>query len=191
MLWFFILIAVVWLSRATRAFASNRNLPRVIPHPWNTQNECDLITIIVPAKNEEKNIRECFERLNRQDYPEFEILIANDGSTDQTEAILKSLGIPEIDSEKTLHAGRVAYLNVPPTPAGWTGKNFALHAAIPYTRGKWLLFTDADTRHETHSLSSAFQHIKKNKLSFLTCLPQCLTESLLEHMLQPLDVSLQ
>lgn len=90
--------------------------------------DCPLVSVIVPARNEENNIRQCIVSLLEQDYPKMEIIIANDNSVDRTEDIIRSFG------------ERVICFNAPPTPPGWTGKNAALHAAVDKASGEWLLF---------------------------------------------------
>jgi chlorobactene glucosyltransferase len=109
----------------------------------------------------------------KQDYPNIEIIVANDNSVDGTEAIIRSFG------------NRVTCFNVPPTPTGWTGKNYAIHAALEKAGGEWYLFTDADTRHEPAGVSSAFRHAVEEDLGFLTLTPRCLADSLAEKMIQP------
>ena len=186
-LWFFLIIAVVWLYRARRALQAFKTIPSVRPAAEHSHSR-DLVTVVLPARNEEKNIQPCLERLLAQDYPHLQILVANDRSTDATESILKEMGIPEISREEKApneKYSRVAYINVPETPAGWTGKNYAVHCAAEFARGQWLLFTDADTRHETNSVTSVLEHVKKSSLRFLTLIPRCLTGSFLEDMIQP------
>lgn len=168
---FFLISALFWSYRSLRALVSLKSIPQITTHQIS-HNESDKISVIIPAKNEEKNIRACVESLLNQSYANFEILVMNDNSTDQTENILKSIGTP--------------YLNCPQTPqTGWTGKNFALHNAVSKTHGKWLLFTDADTRHEPQSLSAAMAYVQKHNLQFLSLLPRCIAESFWENLIQP------
>ncbi len=172
-LWILLMVAIVWSRRAQRALQTIRFTPLLDPSPCFLSPPKELVSIIIPAKNEERNIKGCLDPLLRQDYPHFEILVANDNSTDATENILRSYG------------SKIRYLNVPPTPAGWTGKTFALHTAVQQAKGEWFLFTDADTRHEPTSLSSSFAHARARDFEFLTLLPRCLAESFVENLMQP------
>lgn len=190
--WFLTLVLVVWLLRAKRAAATLSMMPVIQSQESRNalSNTEGLVTVIVPAKNEEKNIRHCIQSLLSQDYPNFEIIAVNDGSRDQTEAILKSLGAENITrnpGEKTgkTACARLRYLNSKPTPSGWTGKNFAIHQAVREARGDWYLFTDADTRHSPASISLAMVHIHERNLSLLTLLPRSLTGSFPEDLIQP------
>ena len=129
----FILLALVLLNlllnlRALRKPRSDIELPAPAP----------LISILVPARNEEANIGVCLESLRQQDYPNFEILVLDDSSTDGTADI-----VARIASEDS----RVRLLRGQPLPPGWAGKTFACHQLAQEARGSWLLFTDADTVH--------------------------------------------
>jgi chlorobactene glucosyltransferase len=97
-----------------------------------------LVSILVPARNEEANIGACLDSLRRQDYPNYEILVLDDSSSDRT---------PEIVARAAAEDSRVRLLQGKPLPDGWAGKPFACHQLAQQARGPWLLFTDADTVH--------------------------------------------
>ena len=171
--WFWIALAYVWARRSAQALKTIHASPSIEPRYRYPESQKPLVSVIIPAKNEENNIGLCLQSLRDQDYPDYEILVANDSSADRTEEILKSFG------------DKIRYVNVSPTPKGWTGKNFAIHSAIGLARGEWFLFTDADTRHERSSISAALSHAEARGISFLTLLPRCLAEGFLENVLQP------
>lgn len=190
-LWFYIVIAVIWLYRARRALQTLDLVP-VVPKLKSGEARAfsDLVTVIVPARNEEKNIRTCLEKLMQQDYPHLQILVVNDRSTDRTEAILQEMRIPRAGAQAAgTERPRAAYLNAPEPPPDWTGKNAAVHAAIPWAKGHWLLFTDADTQHEPESIASAIAYAQDRNLRFLTLTPRCLTETLSENIFQPVAMA--
>ncbi|GAC1450997.1 MAG: hydroxychlorobactene glucosyltransferase CruC [Ktedonobacterales bacterium] len=108
-----------------------------------------LVSIIVPARDEERNIRTCVESLLEQEYPHFEVLVVDDGSRDATPDILAQIQRSHPQRER-LRVARVDEL-----PAGWAGKPHALHVGASLARGSWLLFTDADTRHTPAALGAA------------------------------------
>ncbi len=176
-----ILISAVWLYRTARLLKTLRRMHTLRPAP--APLSAPKVSIIVPAKNEEKNIGECITRLLDQDYPDFEIIVVNDNSTDGTAAWLEDL-------MKRAPAGRLKVVHGTPTPPGWTGKNFAVQAAPPQASGTWFLFTDADTRHEKHGLSTSMAFVREHGLSLLTLTPRCLTHSPPEHMIQPTAMGL-
>jgi glycosyltransferase involved in cell wall biosynthesis len=96
-----------------------------------------LVTIIVPAKDEEQRISLCVESILKQDYGTFNVIAVDDRSSDQTGAILDQFAARD---------GRmkVIHLHDGDLPPRWTGKNHALHVASGQAEGQWLLFVDAD-----------------------------------------------
>ena len=174
-----------WLYRSWRSLSELKQAPTLkLTGPTSRQGK---VSILIPAKNEEKNIADCVKPLLAQLRENDEILVINNCSEDGTEAILKRLGAVEIrsgDRAGNLRA-KFKYLNTPSTPEGWTGKNFALHLGIEHAAGDWLLFTDADTRHEPGSLNAALSFAEERKLDLLTLLPRCLAHGFWEEVIQP------
>ncbi|NIN99519.1 MAG: glycosyltransferase, partial [Anaerolineae bacterium] len=98
------------------------------------------VSVLVPARNEARNIRRCLRSLLVQDYPLLEVLVLDDGSTDAT---------ADIVTEMAREDRRLRLVRGQPLPQGWMGKNFACYQLARLARGYWLLFTDADTDHES------------------------------------------
>lgn len=173
---------LLWILRIMRACDTLMNVPRLSITPKGL-GELPTLTIVIPARNEEKNLPACLKSIESQLNERINCLVINDRSTDQTESFLKAEGYIEIH---TPPLSRKNYLNLdrPPQP-GWTGKNNALHAGITYLSSDWLLFTDADTLHIADGIQSALAYALKNQLSFLTLTPRCLTASLSEYLIQP------
>jgi chlorobactene glucosyltransferase len=108
-----------------------------------------FVSIIIPARNEERNIRRCVTSLLEQDYGNYEVIVVDDDSTDGTERILDE--IAQFHPQRN----RLYILRLRELPGGWTGKPHALHAGVQEARGGWLLFTDADTWHAPNALRIA------------------------------------
>ncbi len=116
--------------------------------PPPSPGEAPWISVIVPARNEARNIRRCVLALAAQTYPNLEILVVDDRSTDATPQILAQL-------QREL-PGRLRVLRGKPLPRGWAGKPHALAQGAAVARGEWLCFVDADTFAEPHLLASAY-----------------------------------
>ena len=133
------------------------------------------ISIIVPARNEEANIGDCLRTLLQQG-GEVEVLVADDGSEDSTAAIVGEL------AKVSPHLKLVL---VPRLPAGWMGKNHALHVAVPLSKGAWILFADADTRHAEGAVRKLVDRAEKAKLDLVSCSPPQQTETWWEKAVIP------
>lgn len=134
------------------------------------------VSILVPARDEERSIGECVGSLLAQDYPDFEVLVLDDGSTDRTAAIVEGLiaGNP-----------RHRLLSGAPLPEGWTGKNWACHQLSQAATGEWLLFTDADTKHSPGAVSAAVAMAMDTRADLLSAWPRLVTLGLGEKMIIP------
>src|SRR4030042_1276716 len=135
-----------------------------------------LISVLIPARNEEENIRPCRESLQKQDYPNFEILVLDDNSSDSTAAIVNEMASK--DSRIDLYFGE-------PLPDDWAGKPFACYQLAQKAKGDWLLFVDADTTHEPHMLRSVLALAIEEKTSLLSGFPRQLANSLPQKIVIP------
>jgi len=136
-----------------------------------------LISILVPARNEEKNIGACLESLCQQDYPNFEILVLDDHSTDATISIVEEIAARN---------SRVSLMQGQPLPPGWTGKCFACHQLAQKAKGDWFLFTDADTFHEPHMLQATLSTAMESGSALISGFPRQQTDSLAEQVAIPI-----
>lgn len=135
-----------------------------------------LISVLVPARNEERTIRTCLDSLRRQDYPNYEILVLDDRSDDRTAPIVEE--VARVDS-------RVKLLRGAPLPDGWAGKPHACFQLANAAKGIWFLFTDADTTHAPSALRSALSYAAKNKLSLISGFPYQRTMSVSQRVTMP------
>lgn len=136
-------------------------------------------TILVPARNEQENIAACLESLLQQG-EQFEIIVADDSSTDRTAEIVCAL------AERNDSQGRLRLIRVPELPEGWLGKNHALHVATQQARSEWLLFTDADTRHEPGQLPVVIERAERERLGLLSYSPDQITATWWERAVIPI-----
>lgn len=168
----------VWARRALLMLGSIRKYS-CVPKIGAGGGKHDLVSIVVPCRNEEHNLGILVPSLLAQDYPNLEILFLDDRSTDRTLAILEKYR--ETDS-------RVRVLRGKPLPEGWTGKNHAIHQLAAESRGKWILELDADTFHDPHSISSAVSYAESRNLDMLTLTARCVCKTFGEHLVQPMGI---
>lgn len=130
-----------------------------------------LISIIVPARNEARNIRKCLFALTSQTYPNIEIIVVDDRSSDETPRILGELQAGIHEKSSTGLKPLVNIVQGKLLPEGWAGKPHALHQGYLHASGSWLCFIDADTFARPELIASAFlaaNHLQADLLSMLT-----------------------
>ena len=145
---------------------------RALKRPRNDSSvpePASLVSILIPARDEETNIKACLGSLQNQDYPNFEILVLDDNSSDNTANIVERIASAD---------NRIRLLRSEPLPEGWTGKSFACYQLAQKARGSWLLFVDADTIHAPHMLRSVLALAIESKSGLLSGFPRQLANSL-------------
>ncbi len=121
-----------------------------------------FVSILVPARNEEKVIEKCVTSLLNQDYNNFEVIVLNDRSIDKTGDILTQL------SKKYKNLKIITGKDM---PSGWVGKNWACHQLSQVAKGDYLLFTDADTYHEKNMLINIMSATIAENAGLVSMLP--------------------
>jgi hypothetical protein len=156
-----------------------------------------ILSVIIPARNEEDCLGDCVRSLVAQEgdgwrlSEDWEILVVNDASTDRTREIAAGFS-----SERS----GVAVIDAPKLEKGWTGKANACWAGVQRARGKWLLFTDADTVHEPASpamgvtgtpntLRLAIIEAERHEAGMLSYSPRQIVRGLAQRALMPLVFS--
>src|SRR5579864_1971419 len=117
------------------------------------------VSVVIPARDEEACLGACLRSLTTQTGIPYEILVVDDGSTDNTRTIAQSFA-----SVRVIEPG--------PLPEDWTGKNNAVTAGAHQAQGDWLLFTDADTVHRPGSLANALAEANQHKADLLSYSPE-------------------
>jgi chlorobactene glucosyltransferase len=129
---------------------------------------------LVPARNEEATLGFCLESLLNQDYPDYEVLVLDDWSTDRTADVLRRFS-----------STRLRKIEGKPLPQGWTGKNWACQQLAQGASGEVLLFTDADTVFAPDTLSRAVSAMTAEKLAMATGIVRNIVSGLGEQITVP------
>ena len=175
-----VFIGLVWIKRAFWMIQFRKTHPPLSSLPIS-KDLSSKISVIIPARNEEKNISRCLENLLNQSYSNYEIIVVDDRSSDKTYDEVNRI------QKNSNHA--IKLVRVEKLPAGWTGKNYAMFTGSKAASGEWLLFTDADTTHRRESLSVSLGHAVEKKIDFLTLTPEVESKSFWEKTVQPLATS--
>ena len=155
---------------------NNLRLLRKPPAEGPLPPDLPMVSVLVPARNEERNIGNCVSSLLAQDYPSKEIIVLDDDSSDQTASIVEAMAAE--NQGLTLVKGK-------PLPPGWIGKNYACHQLAQLAHGEWFLFTDADTIHSPCSISASLRGAIQEEADFLSLIPHIVTGSFWEKVLLP------
>lgn len=144
-LWPALLGAGLWVTAiivVVVRFLDSRQLDEYAPI---ADAEAPLVSVIIPARNEARNIGPCLRSVLGSQYPALEVLVVDDHSTDGTGELARTIAA----DDAARHDGRmrVRVLEAPPLPEGWFGKQWACHTGASQARGALLCFTDADTQH--------------------------------------------
>src|SRR5947208_949111 len=126
---------------------------RTVPRSKLSDRELPFISVVIPARNEEGKIARCLESLAKQNYPNYEILVIDDRSTDRTGDII---------AEIAARYPHIKPLKGKENPDGWIGKCNALNEAVAHASGEWIVFTDADTCHFPNSLRDSVTYALSN-----------------------------
>jgi chlorobactene glucosyltransferase len=180
------LLALHWLIIIVLAFCALTMIANLLV--FRGLRECSppeqppLVSILVPARNEERNITSCVESLLKQDYPNWELLVLDDHSTDGTGEIVSQLFAKHKGSQRReLLAGQSL-------PGGWVGKNWACHQLSQNGAGEFLFFTDADTIHAPGTVTAAVGFAQKHRADLVSAWPRMITETLGEKLIIPIII---
>lgn len=139
-------------------------LVRPLPEPGGfPASPLPRLSVVVPARNEEGGLQRALPALLGQDYPDLEVVLVDDRSTDGTGAVMRRLAAGRQD---------VSVVSVERLPAGWLGKNHAVHVGAGRAGGEWLLLTDADVLLEPGALRRAVGVAEREGLDHLCLVPR-------------------
>ena len=157
---------------AVRARGS-RSLDDISPE---VSTDAPFVSVIIPARNERRNIERCARSVLSSSYPAFEVIVVDDHSTDGTGDIARAIAAEDV---------RLRVIESDPLPSGWFGKQWACANGARVARGELLLFTDADTWHRSDLLPRAVSALRQRDADLLTIGGHQEMHSFWERVIQP------
>lgn len=174
---------MIWIAYLILLFALLRvliSLINLVSQPWlpdiKSENE-PFISILVPVRNEEKNIPSLMKNLMEQEYKNYELLVYDDDSGDHTLDILHGF-LKNNKKLKIIKGGQL--------PDGWLGKNHACHQLAKKAKGEYFMFIDADVKLEKDCIHKAINYINHQNAALLTIFPKQVMGTFGEKMVVPL-----
>lgn len=174
------IVNAITASVALGLAANRRNNMELQPEPWPQDQAAPFVEIIIPARNEERNIRLLLTSLLVQHYPvgRRHITVVDDGSQDHTAGIAQEFARQD---------SRITVVQATELPPGWTGKNHALWTGAQNAapEAEWLLFVDADTRHQPAMLATVVRAAQALRADLLSLVINVEMKSFWEAVLVP------
>jgi glycosyltransferase involved in cell wall biosynthesis len=173
----FILLSVIFFFLILRFavslfnFISDPKLRRTAMHHHQ------LVSILIPARNEAGNILTLLQSIARQDYQDYEVIVLDDDSADDTFNVCQQF------AQQHPH---FRVIKGQPLQEGWLGKNYACHQLAQHAGGQYLLFLDADEQIENGLINSAVHRMQMRKLSLLSLFTNQDMRTWGEHAVVPL-----
>jgi chlorobactene glucosyltransferase len=173
-------VLALWALRALNVALSILLVPRLAP-ATRREEGATFVSIVVPARNEERDIEDATRTKCRQDDPSFEVVVVDDRSSDGTRRLLAGL--------EREFPGVLRVVDGVEPPADWLGKPHALDEGARTARAQapfeWLLFSDADVHFEPDVLARALAHAERERLDFVSVFPALEMRSLGEKLMAP------
>ncbi|HYA70375.1 MAG TPA: glycosyltransferase family 2 protein [Thermoplasmata archaeon] len=141
--------------------------------PSPTPEALPRVSVVIAARNEELDLPATLDSLLAQDYPNFEILVVEDQSTDRTGEVIDA------------RAPRVRRVNPPPLPEGWVGKSWACWNGAAAATGEWILFMDADVRLHPTAVRTVVEWAQRERADLATIAPKVEMRSFWERLVLP------
>jgi len=158
-----LLAAGFWVPVGVLLIMKRKALEMLANMPEEEEALLPTVSVVIPARNEERNLNKALRSVSELDYPGLQIVVVNDRSTDGTQAILE---------EASKRDERITLVNIESLPEGWLGKTYALFTGAQLAKGTFILFTDADIVFHPLALQKAVSHVANHRLDHLTVVPE-------------------
>ncbi len=193
------ILALAWVSRIVEAALGMPQVADIARPEWDRtpaapDGEVPRVSIIVPARNEEADIRATMTHLLALDYPNYEIIAVDDRSTDRTGEIMDELAAeipggagadkPALSEvEGSVRDTRLKVIHISELPKGWMGKTHAMWSATQQASGDWLLFTDADVLFRPDGVRRAIAYAESERADHVVLFPRMIMKRPSERMM--------
>ena len=173
-----VLPLLFWLLVLVSTWSQNRKQKWVLKAatPLPEPPRRPRVTVLIPARNEERNLKTCLDAVRALEWPDLQILLIDDRSTDATSRIA---------AEAAAADPRVTVLGGTDLPDGWMGKCWALHQAQAHATGEWLLFLDADVTVHPRALRQAHDYAIANGVRMISGYGFLVLETFWEKVIMP------
>ncbi len=163
-------VSFLWIVINGQFYPSYQNPSKLSPTP--------LVSILIPMRDEERNVQPLIENLKHLTFPNLEIVLLDDHSSDETYS--KALELTKMDSRFSLIQGA-------PLKKGWAGKVHACHQLSHAANGDYFLFLDADARLKENTIESMLPFFKDENVGLVTGFPHFPITSWLSKLLVPMQ----
>jgi glycosyltransferase involved in cell wall biosynthesis len=164
-IWAFLLACgfLYWLMQFFASIRTIRSVCVLEEIPEHELPQWPKVSVIMPARNEEKTMRKALELRLNDDYPNIEYIIVDDRSTDKTGEIIDAFAGKDT---------RVRPLHIKDLPEGWLGKLYAMDQGAKKAKGDWLLFSDIDVHIARGTMKRAVAHAENQDIDHLAIFPE-------------------
>lgn len=164
-IWVLLLLVgfLYWIVQLIASIRVAKSVPILEETPGHDLADWPRVSVIMPARNEEKTMETALETRLRDDYPDIEYIIVNDRSTDRTGWIADRIAKKD---------PRVRVLHVEELPQDWLGKIYAMEQGVKVATGKWLLFSDIDVHVQPGTVRKAVAYAEHHKVDHVPIMPE-------------------
>lgn len=179
--WLAATLAALWVSLLVAVVVRFLDSKRLSAYAPVSRGDAPPLSVVIPARNEARNIEGCVRSVLASDYPRLEVIVVDDHSTDGTGEIARRIAAED---------ARLRVVPAPDLPAGWFGKQWACHTGARAATGTLLCFTDADTRHAPRLLSLSVGAMRQRGADLFTVAGHQQALTFWEKVIQPFVFSI-
>ena len=171
-----VIAALPWGVTALVTALRFRNSKSLADESAIAPDDAPLVSVVIPARNEARNIERCVRSVLTATYPNLDVVVVDDHSTDATGEIARRIAAED---------NRVRVIDNKPLPEGWFGKQWACETGARASRGDIILFADADTKHESDLITRSVNMMRRRKADLFSVAGKQELGSFWELLVQP------